>query len=174
MNPDDPSAAQVIVAEYARVLEQHHEERRHPASVHLLPYPKQTLKRAIYTSLVTLTATEQLTGELLEFLETLYVSLADYVDDELATLMREYREAGDALVHEARAAHERQHTSAWQSVAAEQPARRRDRARDRARHPGAARGVPRDAGRGQRLTRTAALYKSASCPAAEYYERNPT
>jgi hypothetical protein len=118
MNPDDPSAAQVIVAEYARVLEQHHEERRHPASVHLLPYPKQTLKRAIYTSLVTLTATEQLTGELLEFLETLYVSLADYVDDELATLMREYREAGDALVHEARAAHERQHTSAWQSVAA--------------------------------------------------------
>jgi hypothetical protein len=118
MNPDDPSAAQVIVAEYARVLEQHHEERRHPASVHLLPYPKQTLKRAIYTSLVTLTATEQLTGELLEFLETLYVSLADYVDDELATLMREYREAGDALVHEARAAHEKQHTSAWQSVAA--------------------------------------------------------
>jgi hypothetical protein len=118
MNPDDPSAAQVIVAEYARVLEQHHEERRHPASVHLLPYPKQTLKRAIYTSLVTLTATEQLTGELLEFLETLYVSLADYVEDELATLMREYREAGDALVHEARAAHERQHTSAWQSVAA--------------------------------------------------------
>jgi hypothetical protein len=117
MNPDDPSAAQVIVAEYARVLEQHHEERRHPASVHLLPYPKQTLKRAIYTSLVTLAATEQLTDDLLEFLETLYVSLADYVDDELATLMLEFREAGDALVHEARAAHEKQHTTAWQSVA---------------------------------------------------------
>jgi hypothetical protein len=117
MNPDDPSAAQVIVAEYARVLEQHHEQRQHPAPVHLLPYPKQTLKRAIQTSLATLAATGQLTDELAEFLETLYVSLADYVDDELAALMREYREAGDALVHEARAAHEKQHTSAWHSVA---------------------------------------------------------
>jgi hypothetical protein len=118
MNPDDPSAAQVIVAEYARVLEQHHDEQRLPAPVHLLPYPKQTLKRAIHTSLVSLAASGQLTEELAEFLETLYVSLADYLDDELATLMREYREAGDLLVTEARETHEKQHTSAWQSVAA--------------------------------------------------------
>ena len=117
MNPDDPSAAQVIVAEYARLLEQHHEEQAHPAPVHTLPYPKQTLKRAIYTSLVSLTASGQLTADLVEFLETLYVSLADYVDDELAKLMREYRENSDRLMLEARAASEKQHTAAWQSVA---------------------------------------------------------
>jgi hypothetical protein len=114
MNPDDPESAQQIVADYAQLLEQAGDR---PASVRTLPYPKQTLKRAILTCTERLARMGQLTDELLEFLETAYVSLADYVDDELVRVMTEYREATASLAADTRAAREKVQTSAWQRVA---------------------------------------------------------
>ena len=43
MNPDDPESAQRIVAEYAQVLERG-DSAVFPASIRMLPYPKQTIK----------------------------------------------------------------------------------------------------------------------------------
>jgi hypothetical protein len=116
MNPDDPESAQQIVAEYARAQEQHG-DRPYPASIRTLPYPKATLKRAIVTCRMTLERTGQLTDELLEFLETAYVSLADYLDDELVRVMAEYREATASIAADTRAAREKVHTPAWQRIA---------------------------------------------------------
>jgi hypothetical protein len=116
MNPDDPESAQQIVAEYARAQEQHG-DRPYPASIKTLPYPKLTLKHAILTCTATLARTGQLTDELLAFLEAAYVSLADYLDDELVRVMAEYRESTAALATDTSAARDKVHTPAWQRVA---------------------------------------------------------
>lgn len=47
--------------------------------------------------MTTLAGSGELTPELGEYLELAYVSLADYVDDEVATLLREYARAGQEL-----------------------------------------------------------------------------
>ena len=114
MNPNDPESAQRIVADYVRVLEAS-EAQALPASVRVLPYPKQTIKSAILTSVVTLRATGQLTPEMFEFLEEAYVALADYVEDDLVRIMAEYRDALAAMadVHSTK---DKVQTAAWQRV----------------------------------------------------------
>jgi hypothetical protein len=115
MNPEDPESAQRIVADYARILEA---EDTHPlpASIRLLPYPKQTIKGAILTCTATLRQQARLTPEMLEFLEQAYVALADYLDDDLVRVMAEYRDAL-ASVADVHAARDKVHTPAWQRIA---------------------------------------------------------
>jgi cell wall assembly regulator SMI1 len=117
MNPDDPVVAQQIVAEYARRLARDLETDKWPAEADALPYPKQAIKAAIRTSVVALATTGQFTDELREFLETAYVSLADYVASDLARLLSEYQQAGTDLATDRRLAREKTAGSAWQTVA---------------------------------------------------------
>ena len=117
VSPEDPISAKQIVAEYARVLNRDLERGRFPLADDSLPYAKQTIKTAIETSLVALTSSGQLTHELRDFLETAYVSLADYVAPDLARLMREYSSAGDDLAADSRLAREKTAGAAWQTIA---------------------------------------------------------
>jgi hypothetical protein len=115
MNPDDPESAQRIVADYAQVLELG-DSQALPASIRALPYPKQTIKSAILTCAAALQESQQLTAEMLEFLEQAYVALADYVDEDLVRVMTEYRDAISAVA-DIHAARDRLQTPAWQRIA---------------------------------------------------------
>ncbi|PYR66610.1 MAG: hypothetical protein DMF87_14060 [Acidobacteria bacterium] len=117
MNPDDPESAQRIVADYVQLLERTLESDDWPAALDALPYPKQTIKSAIQTSYGALTWSGQLTGELRDFLETAYVSLADFVSADVAQLMREYQRAGTALETDRRLVREKIAGPAWQTIA---------------------------------------------------------
>jgi hypothetical protein len=117
MNPDDPSSAQLIVAEYARLLERDGESGQWPGCSDALPYPKQTIKSAIRTSLLALTSSGDLTSELQEFLEDAYVALADYISPDLAKLMSEYQRAGSDLAADPRLAREKTAGAAWRTIA---------------------------------------------------------
>jgi hypothetical protein len=117
MNPRDPQAAQTIVAEYAALLQEHSEKEIYPSLVTSLPYPKEDIKTAIRTSVEALTRSGQLTAELRDFLEISYVSLADFVDEELARLLWEYRAAAAALEEPGRLAKDRVASPAWQTLA---------------------------------------------------------
>jgi hypothetical protein len=116
MQTDDPAQAQQVVVEYARVLERHIEEQRHPAPIDSLPYAKPVIKAAIRTAAQGLAATDQLTDDLREFLELAYVSLADYLDSDLVRLLSEYREAAAELAVEGRLASEKVATPAWRRI----------------------------------------------------------
>jgi hypothetical protein len=116
MNPDDPHVAQQIVAAYATVLERHADAQRFPASLTELPYARDTIKDAIRTSARALLSSGQLSDELRVFLEEAYVALADFLDDELVRLMREYNRAADDLANAPHASGERVKTSAWQTL----------------------------------------------------------
>jgi hypothetical protein len=116
MNPDDPESAQQIVADYVRRLEHDGDSDHWPGSVDLLPYPKQTIKSAIRTSVATLRRSGQLTDELREFLESAYIALADYVAADLAQLMGEYQQASAALASDPRLAREKTAGPAWRTV----------------------------------------------------------
>ncbi len=116
VNPDDPLSAQQIVAEYARVLNRDLQRGTFPVPVDSLPFAKPTIKTAIKTSVLALHATGQLTDELCDFLETAYISLADYVAPDLVRLMREYTQAAEELAADARLAREKTGGSAWQTV----------------------------------------------------------
>ena len=116
VNPDDPAGAKQIVAEYARILNRDLERGRFPLPDDSLPHAKQTIKIAIETSLLALMSSGQLTQELRDFLETAYVSLADYVAPDLARLMREYTSAGDDLAADPRLAREKTSGAAWQTI----------------------------------------------------------
>jgi len=118
MNPEDPESAQRIVAEYAGVLERNLESGPWPATVDALPYPKQTIKSAIRTSVDALRMSGQLTKDLQEFLETSYVSLADFVSVDVAQLMTEYQRASASLEADRRVTAEKITGPAWQTVAA--------------------------------------------------------
>ena len=117
MNPDDPLDAQQMVAEYARLLERDIQEERHPARIDSLPYAKPLIKSAIRTSVIRLAATGQLTDELREFLETAYISLAEYLEDELVDLMTQFRQSAEELAAHAQSAREKTATAAWQTLA---------------------------------------------------------
>jgi hypothetical protein len=117
MNPQDPESAHRIVAEFAGLHEQHVTGARLPASVRMLPYPKQTIKEAILTCRQTLHYTQQLTSDLHEMLEEAYVGLSEYIDDELVRVITEYREAADTLAADARNAKEKAQTPAWSRLA---------------------------------------------------------
>ena len=116
MNPDDPESAQQIVADYAQVLGNDLEAAGLPASVDSLPYAKPTIKSAIRTSARTLIANGQLTEELRDFLQTAYVSLADYVGADLARLMKEYQESAEHFASDSRLVREKLSTTEWQTL----------------------------------------------------------
>ncbi|PWT83409.1 MAG: hypothetical protein C5B57_06850 [Blastocatellia bacterium] len=117
MNLDDPVVAQQIVADYARRLARDLETDKWPAEADALPYPKQAIKSAIRTSVIALATTGQFTDELREFLETAYVSLADYVASDLSRLLSEYQQAGSDLAADRRLVREKTGGSAWRTVA---------------------------------------------------------
>lgn len=117
MDPRHPETAHKIVAEYAGLLQVQAEREVYPALLSDLPYPKDTIKTAIQTSVAALAETDQLTGELRDFLEVAYISLADYVDEELARLLRDYRRASDMLARDDRHTRERTGSPAWNVLA---------------------------------------------------------
>ena len=113
MDVIDPGIAQQIVAEYARLLER---QTEWPAALDALPYPKRTIKAAVYAVCGALASSGQLTDELREFLETAYVSLADYVSADQSRLMRDYQRAGADFASDARRTREKTTTSAWRTI----------------------------------------------------------
>lgn len=118
MPSDDPFIAQQIVAEYARRLERDNEANRWPAPADALPYPKQTIKAAIRTSVQVLDSSGQLTDDLRDFLETAYVALADYVAADLARLMIEFQTAETKLAADKRLIGEKATGEVWQTITA--------------------------------------------------------
>lgn len=116
VNAGDPDSAQQIVAEYARVLERDLESGALPAPLESLPFAKPTIQTAIKTSVATLSSTGQLTPELMEFLETAYVSLADYLPPDLLRLIVEYTRAADELAADTRLARDKTSSSAWKTM----------------------------------------------------------
>ena len=118
VNPDDPESAQRIVADYAQLLERMLASDRWPAATEELPYPKQTIKAAIRTSVNALASANQLTSDLRTFLEGAYVSLADFVGADIVRFMREYQSAGSALETDRRVTREKVAGAAWQNIAA--------------------------------------------------------
>lgn len=113
MNPEDPEAAQRIVADYAAVLKCESEQEVYPSSVEALPYPKQTIKAAIRTCVQVLASSGRLTQELRDFLEIAYMSLADYVEEDVGRLLTEFCEAGDTLAVDGWLARDKVGSPAW-------------------------------------------------------------
>ena len=105
--------AQRIVADYLKIVEAHAAQEVYPGSLRDLPHSKEIIRSAFKTAMEGLVGTNQLTMELRDYLEVGYVSLADYVDDEIVTLLREYRRAGEELAEDRRLAKEKVGTDAW-------------------------------------------------------------
>lgn len=116
MDPNNPDDAQNIVAAYLKLVEAHAAADVYPGSLRDLPHSKETIRAAFKTSTMALITAGQLTAELREYLEIAYVSLADYVDEEGATLLREYAGAGAELAADSRLAREKTTTDAWRRV----------------------------------------------------------
>lgn len=116
MEPTSPQEAQTIVAAYLKVVEQHAEAEIYPSRLRDLPHPKEIIRTAFRTAVTTLFTTGQLTPELRDYLEVAYVSLADYLDDESARLLREYVSAGEELASDRRLAREKAGTEAWRRL----------------------------------------------------------
>jgi hypothetical protein len=116
LDPDNPADAQAIVAAYLKLVEAHASADIYPGSLRDLPHAKETIRIAFRTSVAALASAGQLTTELCEYLEIAYVSLADYLDDESATLLREYARAGEELAADSRLAREKAMTDAWRRV----------------------------------------------------------
>jgi hypothetical protein len=116
VNPENPAGAKQIVTEYARLLNRDLEKGTFPVPIDSLPFAKATIKTAIETSVQALVSTGQLTDELRDFLQTAYISLADYVSSDLVQLMREYARAGNDLAADPRLAREKTTGAAWQTL----------------------------------------------------------
>jgi cell division septum initiation protein DivIVA len=116
MNASNPRDAQAIVAAYLQAAEAHATADVYPNSLRDLPYSKELIREAFRTSVAVLVKTDQLTPELRDYLEVAYVSLADYVDDECATLLREYAHAGQQLAADRRLAREKVNSEAWRRL----------------------------------------------------------
>jgi hypothetical protein len=108
--------AQRIVADYLKVVEAHAAQEIYPGSLRDLPHSREHIRSAFKTAIEALVTTDQLTPELRDYLEVGYVSLADYVDDEIVSLLREYRRAGEELADDRRLAKEKLGTEAWQRI----------------------------------------------------------
>jgi hypothetical protein len=116
--PDaNPTTAQQLIARYVVLVEEHAVAHAFPASVATLPASKPAIKDAVRTVLEALAVTNQLTGELKDFLEDAFVALANYVDEELAALAAEHRRASDALEADPRHPRERLESLNWAAVA---------------------------------------------------------
>lgn len=116
MDPSNPKDAQAIVAAYLQAAEAHAAADVYPNSLRDLPYSKELIREAFRTSTTVLVETDQMTPELRDYLEVAYVSLADYVDDESAALLREYARAGQQLAADRRLAREKVHSEAWRRL----------------------------------------------------------
>lgn len=116
MDPLNPRDAQRIVAEYLETLETHATDEVYPGTPRDLPYARDAIQTAFRTATATLIATQQLTPDLREYLEIAYVSLADYVEEEFAALLREYVRAGEDLAADGRLPREKTATDAWRRV----------------------------------------------------------
>jgi hypothetical protein len=118
MDPLEPADAQRVVAAYLKVVEDHATEEVYPGRLRDLPYSKDTIRTAFRTSTLALIGSGQLTPELRDYLEIGYVSLADYVEDEFAALLRDYGQAGAELAADPRPTRDKATTEAWQRVTA--------------------------------------------------------
>jgi hypothetical protein len=116
LDPGVPSDAQRIVAAFLELVETHAAANVYPGVARDLPDSKVRISAAFKTSVLVLVSTGQLTAELRDYLEIAYVSLADYLDDEAAALLREYGHAGDALAEDRRLAREKMTGDAWRQV----------------------------------------------------------
>jgi hypothetical protein len=116
LDPSIPADAQRIVSAYLALVEAHASADVYPGSLRDLPHPKDTLRMAFKTSVAALVSGQQFTTELREYLEIAYVSLADYVEDESATLLREFTRAGEELAADTRLAREKTTTEVWRQV----------------------------------------------------------
>jgi hypothetical protein len=116
MDVSIPSIAQQVVAAYLRVVEQHAGAEIYPAALRDLPYPKETIRDAFRTSVTALVASQQLTPGLRDYLEIGYVSLADYLEDDVAALLREYNQSGRELADDTRPTKEKVTTDSWKRV----------------------------------------------------------
>jgi hypothetical protein len=116
MDPDNPVEAHRIVHAYLTVLDQHYQANESfPMPHSTLPYSKPIIRQSLHTVVGSLAAAGQITPELHRTLEIAYMSLADYVDEELVRVMREYRQAMSEL-DEGRG-REKTGTAAWEQVA---------------------------------------------------------
>jgi hypothetical protein len=116
VDPANFREAQRVVADYLKVVEAHAAQEVYPGSLRDLPHSKEIIRSAFKTAIEALVSTGQLTPELRDYLEVGYASLADYVDDEIVTLLREYRRAGEELADDRRLAKEKVGTEAWQRI----------------------------------------------------------
>jgi hypothetical protein len=116
MDPQDPRDAQRIVAAYLQLVEAHASDEIYPGTLRDLPHSKETIRTAFRTAIDSLVAGSQLTADLKEYLEIGYVSLADYVEEEFAALLREYGRAGAELAADTRLLREKTATDAWRRV----------------------------------------------------------
>ncbi|MGH9371045.1 MAG: hypothetical protein ACRD15_05900 [Vicinamibacterales bacterium] len=116
MEPDSPRDAQAIVAAYLKTIEAHAAADVYPGSLRDLPHSKETIRAAFKISTTALITSGQLPPDLREYLEIAYVSLADYVDEEGVTLLREYAQAGEELAGDGRLAREKVTTDAWRQM----------------------------------------------------------
>ncbi len=116
MTDADLAFAQQVVVEYARVLARDLSEDRLPERVDVLPFSKTAIKDAIETSVTYMSSTTGLTDEMREFFETAYVSLAEYLESELVTLVQDYRRAAEELSAGTTIA-DRTSTPAWRTLA---------------------------------------------------------
>jgi hypothetical protein len=108
--------AQRIVAAYLTVVDADAASDEYPCSIEDLPQPKETIRAAFRVAVLAVASLGQLTAELRDYLEVAYVSLADYVDDECRTLLREYQRAGAELAADRRLARDKAGTDAWRRV----------------------------------------------------------
>jgi hypothetical protein len=116
VNPTNPHHAQMIVGAYLSVVEAHAAKEVYPCSIRELPYSKETIRAAFKTSTIALVSAGRLNSEMRQYLEVAYVSLADYVDEECVTLLREYGKAGEELAADPRLAREKAATDAWRRL----------------------------------------------------------
>ena len=116
MDPSNFREAQRVVADYLKVVEAHAAQEVYPGSLRDLPHSKEIIRSAFKTAIEALVSTGQLAPELRDYLEVGYVSLADYVEEEVATLLREYRRAGEELAEDRRLAKEKVGTEVWQRI----------------------------------------------------------
>jgi hypothetical protein len=118
MNPASPVDAHEIVRAYLTALDQQYRAKASfPVSRTALPFSRQVIQRSIRTVVESLTTAGQLSQELRETLEIAYTSLADYVDEELVQVMREYHDALSALDADGRIGREKTGTAAWGRIA---------------------------------------------------------
>jgi hypothetical protein len=111
-----PQDAHRIMTAYLKVVEEHAASDVYPGSVRDLPHSREIIRTAFRTAVPALAASGHLTPDLRDYLEIAYVSLADYLDEESATLLREYSRAGSELAADDRMAREKTSSDAWRRV----------------------------------------------------------